>query len=155
MILMSCWEHHAEQFRYNTTSASRKDFPTDDFEVIDPGDAATATATGNKTYSALTSVFGRLNYFTKIVTCLKRMFVVTVLPNLPADIVSMFLFSAAWRISEESFFSVRLRVLCRTLNCVHRGQVGNQSIDNYLSMSTHAVVGGGTRFIYSMVLYNH
>ena len=50
-----------EQFRYNTTSASRKDFPTDDFEVIDPGDAATATATGNKTYSYLTYVFGRFN----------------------------------------------------------------------------------------------
>lgn len=78
-----------EQFRYNTTSASRKDFPTDDFEVIDPGDAATATATGNKTYSALTSVFGRLNYSYKDRYLFERMFVVTVLPNLPADIVGV------------------------------------------------------------------
>jgi TonB-linked SusC/RagA family outer membrane protein len=137
-----------EQFRYNTTSASRKDFPTDDFEVIDPGDAATATATGNKTYSALTSVFGRLNYSYKDRYLFEA--------NVRRDGSSKFArghrwgtfpsFSAAWRISEESFFSPLKSAVQNLKLRASWGKLGNQSIDNYLSMSTYAVVGGGTRF---------
>lgn len=137
-----------EQFRYNTTSASRKDFPTDDFEVIDPGDAATATATGNKTYSALTSVFGRLNYSYKDRYLFEA--------NVRRDGSSKFArghrwgtfpsFSGAWRISEESFFSPLKSAVQNLKLRASWGKLGNQSIDNYLSMSTYAVVGGGTRF---------
>ena len=38
------------------------DFPNDDFGEINAGDATTAAAEGNSTYSALASLFGRANY---------------------------------------------------------------------------------------------
>lgn len=137
-----------EQFRYNTTVASRKDFPTDDFEVIDPGDASTATATGNKTYDALISVFGRVNYSYKDRYLFEA--------NIRRDGSSKFArghrwgtfpsFSAAWRISEESFFSPLKNAVQNLKLRASWGKLGNQSIDRYLSMSTYNVVPGSTRF---------
>lgn len=137
-----------EQFRYNYTSASRKDFPNDDFQVIDPGDASTATASGNKTYSALVSVFGRINYSYKD----KYLFEA----NVRRDGSSKFAhghrwgtfpsFSAAWRISEESFF-MPLHNLIQNLKLrASWGKLGNQGIDDYLSMSTYNVVDSSTRY---------
>lgn len=137
-----------EQFRYNTTVASRKDFPTDDFEVIDPGDASTATASGNKTYDALVSVFGRVNYSYKDRYLFEA--------NIRRDGSSKFArghrwgtfpsFSAAWRISEESFFSSLKNTVQNLKLRASWGKLGNQSIDRYLSMSTYNVVPGSTRF---------
>lgn len=137
-----------EQFRYNTTVASRKDFPTDDFEVIDPGDASTATASGNKTYDALVSVFGRVNYSYKDRYLFEA--------NIRRDGSSKFArghrwgtfpsFSAAWRISEESFFSPLKNTVQNLKLRASWGKLGNQSIDRYLSMSTYNVVSGSTRF---------
>lgn len=51
-----------ETFKYSSTSASRMDFPNNDFTEIGAGDATTAAADGNSTYSALVSGFGRVNY---------------------------------------------------------------------------------------------
>lgn len=137
-----------EQFRYNTTVASRKDFPTDDFEVIDPGDASTATASGNKTYDALVSVFGRVNYSYKDRYLFEA--------NIRRDGSSKFArghrwgtfpsFSAAWRISEESFFNPLKNAVQNLKLRASWGKLGNQSIDRYLSMSTYNVVPGSTRF---------
>lgn len=137
-----------EQFRYNTTIASRKDFPNDNFEVIDPGDASTATASGNKTYDALISVFGRVNYSYKDRYLFEA--------NIRRDGSSKFArghrlgtfpsFSAAWRVSEESFFNPLKNVMQNLKLRASWGKLGNQSIDRYLSMSTYNVVPGGTRF---------
>lgn len=137
-----------EQFRYNTTAASRKDFPTDDFEVINPGDASTATASGNKTYDALISVFGRVNYSYKDRYLFEA--------NIRRDGSSKFArghrwgtfpsFSAAWRISEESFFNPLKNAVQNLKLRASWGKLGNQSIDKYLSMSTYNVVAGSTRF---------
>lgn len=137
-----------EQFRYNKTVASRKDFPTDDFEVIDPGDASTATAGGNKTYDALVSVFGRVNYSYKDRYLFEA--------NIRRDGSSKFArghrwgtfpsFSAAWRISEESFFNPLKNAVQNLKLRASWGKLGNQSIDRYLSMSTYNVVPGSTRF---------
>lgn len=137
-----------EQFRYNTTVASRKDFPNNDFEVINPGDASTATASGNKTYSALISVFGRINYSYKDRYLFEA--------NIRRDGSSKFArghrwgtfpsFSAAWRISEESFFSPLKNAVQNLKLRASWGKLGNQSIDNYLSMSTYNVIPGATRF---------
>lgn len=137
-----------EQFRYNTTVASRKDFPTDDFEVINPGDASTATASGNKTYDALISVFGRVNYSYKDRYLFEA--------NIRRDGSSKFArghrwgtfpsFSAAWRISEESFFYPLKDAVQNLKLRASWGKLGNQSIDRYLSMSTYNVVPGSTRF---------
>ncbi|MEY8609606.1 TonB-dependent receptor [Parabacteroides segnis] len=137
-----------EQFRYNTTVASRKDFPNNDFEVINPGDASTATASGNKTYSALISVFGRINYSYKDRYLFEA--------NIRRDGSSKFArghrwgtfpsFSAAWRISEESFFSPLKNAVQNLKLRASWGKLGNQSIDNYLSMSTYNVIPGSSRF---------
>lgn len=137
-----------EQFRYNTTVASRKDFPNDNFEVIDPGDASTATASGNKTYDALISVFGRINYSYKDRYLFEA--------NIRRDGSSKFArghrwgtfpsFSAAWRISEESFFNPLKNTVQNLKLRASWGKLGNQSIDRYLSMSTYNVVPGDTRF---------
>ena len=51
-----------ETFKWAYTKASRMDFPNDDFGEINAGDATTAAAEGNSTYSALASLFGRANY---------------------------------------------------------------------------------------------
>lgn len=146
-----------EQFRYNTTVASRKDFPTDDFEVIDPGDASTATASGNKTYDALVSVFGRVNYSYKDRYLFEA--------NIRRDGSSKFArghrwgtfpsFSAAWRISEESFFSPLKNTVQNLKLRASWGKLGNQSIDRYLSMSTYNVVPGSTRFICLTERFKH
>ena len=137
-----------EQFRYNTTEASRKDFPNDDFEVIDPGDASTATASGNKTYNALISVFGRVNYSYKDRYLFEA--------NVRRDGSSKFArgnrwgtfpsFSAAWRISEEPFFNSFRNAVQNLKLRASWGKLGNQSIDNYLSMSTYNVIAGSTRY---------
>lgn len=131
-----------EQFRYNTTAAARKDFPNNDFEVINPGDPSTATATGNKTYNALISAFGRLTYSYKDRYLFEA--------NIRRDGSSKFhrghrwgtfpSFSGAWRISEESFFEP-LKTSVQNLKLrASWGQLGNQSIGNYLSVSTYQVV---------------
>lgn len=137
-----------EQFRYNYTIASRKDFPNNDFEVIDPGDASTATASGNKTYSALVSAFGRVNYSYKDRYLFEA--------NVRRDGSSKFAaghrwgtfpsFSAAWRISEEAFFEPLRNAVQNLKLRASWGQLGNQSISDYLSMSTYGVVAPGTRF---------
>lgn len=130
-----------EQFRYNTTAASRKDFPTDDFEVLDPGDASTAAASGNKTYNALVSAFGRINYSYKDRYLFEA--------NIRHDGSSKFAkghrwgtfpsFSAAWRISEESFFAPVQDKIQNLKLRASWGKLGNQSISNYLSMSTYGI----------------
>ncbi|MCC8155000.1 MAG: SusC/RagA family TonB-linked outer membrane protein, partial [Tannerellaceae bacterium] len=94
-----------EQFKHNFTTATRKDFPNNDFTVINPGDPSTATAEGNKTYNALVSVFGRVNYVHNNRYLLEA--------NIRRDGSSKFYtghqwgtfpsFSAGWRISEEAF----------------------------------------------------
>ena len=77
-----------ETFKWAYTKASRMDFPNDDFGEINAGDATTAAAEGNSTYSALASLFGRANYmYMLIVTCLNLLLVMMVLPSLHVDIV--------------------------------------------------------------------
>lgn len=137
-----------EQFRYNTTSASRKDFPNDNFQVIDPGDASTATASGNKTYSALVSFFGRVNYAYKDRYLFEA--------NIRQDGSSKFArhhrwgtfpsFSAAWRISEESFFAPLSKLIQSLKLRASWGKLGNQSISDYLSMSTYSTIPSDTRY---------
>ena len=56
-------EHGSNQLEiYNAALFLQPDFPNDDFGEINAGDATTAAAEGNSTYSALASLFGRANY---------------------------------------------------------------------------------------------
>lgn len=51
-----------ETHKYKYTLGSRQDFPNNDFSEINLGDPNTAYSEGNATKSALSSVFGRINY---------------------------------------------------------------------------------------------
>jgi len=130
-----------EQFRYNMTTAARKDFSNNDFEVINGGDLSTSTASGNKTYASLVSAFGRVNYGYDNRYLFEA--------NLRHDGSSKFKrghrwgtfpsFSAAWRISEEAFFDPFKTSVQNLKLRASWGKLGNQSIGNYLSMSTYAL----------------
>ena len=129
-----------ERFSYNNTGASRKDFPNNDFEVINPGDPSTSHASGNKTYEGLVSVFGRINYGYDDRYLFEA--------NLRHDGSSKFLsgnrwgtfpsFSGAWRVSEEKFFESAKHYVQNLKVRGSWGKLGNQSIANYQGMSTYA-----------------
>lgn len=136
-----------ETHKYKYTLGSRQDFPNNDFSEINLGDPNTAYAEGNSTYAALSSVFGRINY----VFADKYLFEA----NVRYDGSSKFArghrwgvfpsFSLGWRISEENFFE-RLREYVPNLKLrASWGQLGNQQIDDYQSVSTY---GGGNAYMF-------
>lgn len=136
-----------ETFKYAITEASRQDFPNNDFEEINAGDPSTAVAGGNSSYSALASLFGRLNYDYAGRYLLEA--------NVRYDGSSRFArgnrwgifpsFSAGWRISEEAFFhSLRNRISNLKVRASY-GQLGNQNIKNHQFLST---VGSGENYLF-------
>lgn len=136
-----------ETHKYKYTLGSRQDFPNNDFSEINLGDPNTAYAEGNSTYAALSSVFGRINY----VFADKYLFEA----NVRYDGSSKFArghrwgvfpsYSLGWRISEENFFE-RLREYVPNLKLrASWGQLGNQQIDDYQSVSTY---GGGNAYMF-------
>lgn len=136
-----------ETHKYKYTLGSRQDFPNNDFSEINLGDPNTAYSEGNSTYSALSSVFGRINY----VFADKYLFEA----NVRYDGSSKFArghrwgvfpsFSLGWRISEESFFTKLKEYVSNLKLRASWGQLGNQQIDDYLSVSTY---GGGSAYMF-------
>lgn len=136
-----------ESFKYSYTTASRKDFPNNDFSEIDAGDSNTASASGNSTYSSLASLFGRVNY-----SYLDRYLVEF---NLRYDGSSKFMrgnrwgtfpsFSLGWRISEEEFFQKAKNVFSNLKIRGSWGILGNQQIDDY---QYYSVFGGGGTYLF-------
>ncbi len=139
-----------ETFRWAYTKASRKDFPNNDFSEINAGDPNTSYAEGNSTYSALASIFGRVNY----VFDDKYLFEA----NIRYDGSSKFAkgnrfglfpsFSVGWRISEEDFFE-NLRAYFPNLKIrASWGQLGNQQIADYQYYSTF---GAGDNYLFNSI----
>lgn len=136
-----------ETFKWATTSASRQDFPNNDFTEIGAGDPTTASANGNSTYSALASVFGRLNY----------VYAGRYLLEFTAryDGSSKFArghrwgffpsVSAGWRISEEAFFAPLRNTIQNLKLRASWGELGNQNIGNYQYIST---IGNGGSYLF-------
>jgi TonB-linked SusC/RagA family outer membrane protein len=133
----------AESFNWAYTQASRMDFPNNDFTEISGGDANTASASGNSTYNALVSLFGRLNYdFAG-----KYLFEA----NFRYDGSSKFArgnrygffpsFSAGWRISEEAFFESLKPYISNLKLRGSWGILGNQQISDYQYLSTYGASG--------------
>lgn len=54
--------HEAQVSTYENSSATRKNFPSNNVQAINSGDASTATNSGDKGQSALESYFGRINF---------------------------------------------------------------------------------------------
>lgn len=136
-----------ETHKYKYTKGSRQDFPNNDFSEINLGDPNTAYSEGNSIYSALSSVFGRINY----AFADKYLFEA----NVRYDGSSKFArghrwgvfpsFSLGWRISEESFFTMLKEYVSNLKLRASWGQLGNQQIDDYLSVSTY---GGGSAYMF-------
>jgi TonB-linked SusC/RagA family outer membrane protein len=133
----------AETFKYAYTLASRQDFSNNNFTEINGGDPNTSSAEGNSTLSALTSLFGRLNY----IYADKYLFEA----NFRYDGSSKFAqgsrfglfpsFSAGWRVSEEPFFE-SLKAYIPDLKIRGSwGKLGNQQIDDYQYLSTFGSSG--------------
>lgn len=136
-----------ETHKYKYTLGSRQDFPNNDFSEINLGDPNTAYSEGNSTYAALSSVFGRINY----AFADKYLFEA----NVRYDGSSKFArghrwgvfpsFSLGWRISEEAFFETLRDYVPNLKLRASWGQLGNQQIDDYLSVSTY---GGGSAYMF-------
>lgn len=127
-----------ETFKFSSTSASRMDFPNNDFTEIGAGDATTAAADGNSTYSALVSGFGRVNY-----TYANRYLVeFTARYDGSSKFARGHRFgffpsvSAGWRISEEAFFEPLRKQVSNFKLRASWGKLGNQNISNYQFLST-------------------
>lgn len=137
----------AETHKYKYTTGSRQDFPNNDFSEINAGDPNTSYAEGNSTYSSLASLFGRVNY----VFADRYLFEA----NVRYDGSSKFArghrwgvfpsFSLGWRISEEKFFENLKEYIPNLKLRASWGQLGNQEIDNYLSVSTY---GAGNAWMF-------
>lgn len=136
-----------ESFKYAFTEASRYDFPNNDFTEINAGDPTTASANGNSTYSALASVFGRLNYN------YKERYLVEFTARYDGS--SKFAkgnrwgffpsASLGWRISEEAFFQSLTAYVSNLKFRVSYGLLGNQKIDNY---QYYSLIGNGGNYMY-------
>ncbi len=133
--------HEAQERRWESLSGKRTSFFSNDIRELDNGDAATATNNGSKGSSAIESYFGRANYSFK-----NRYFITA---TYRADGSSNFgpenrwgffpSFSAAWKISNESFFN-----LSHIINNLKLrggwGKVGNQYSDPYAYGATMSIV---------------
>lgn len=136
-----------ETFKFAYTQASRMDFPNNDFEEINAGDATTASAEGGSTYSALASLFGRVNY------AYANRYLVEFTARYDGS--SKFArghrwgffpaVSAGWRISEEAFFEPLKETMQNLKLRLSWGNLGNQNISNYQYVST---IGTGGSYLF-------
>ena len=138
---MAGW--HAEKYNYTENTMERKNFPTNDLDDMNAGDAATQKNTGYSRDLAMISWFGRINYD----YAGKYLFEA----NLRADASSRFAkgnrwgyfpsFSGAWRISEEAFMENTRDWLTNLKIRASWGKLGNQNAlsDYYPWMNTYSL----------------
>ena len=147
---MAGW--HTEKYSYNENTSERKNFPNNDLTDMNAGDASTQKNSGYSRDLAMVSWFGRINYD----YAGKYLFEA----NVRADASSRFAeghrwgyfpsFSAAWRISEESFMEDAREWLGNLKLRGSYGNLGNQSaLDDYYpwmnnyALDTSYPLGGG------------
>lgn len=126
--------YHLEKYNYSENKGIRKNFPNNDLTDMNAGDAATQQSEGFTRELAMISWFARVNYD----YAGKYLFEA----NVRADASSRFSdgnrwgyfpsFSAAWRLSEESFMEGTRNWLDNLKLRVSWGLLGNQSaLDDY------------------------
>jgi TonB-dependent starch-binding outer membrane protein SusC len=129
--------HEAQVSTGEGVSATRKNFPSNNVQAIDAGDATTATNSGSKRQSAIESYFGRLNFG------YNDRYLFTA--NVRADGSSKFAAAnrwvttwsgaLAWKINNEDFF--KEVILFNELKLrVGYGLTNNQNITDYAYAST-------------------
>ena len=137
--------YHLEKYNYRENQSIRKNFPTNDLDDMNAGDAATQTNSGYTRELAMISWFARLNYDYSG----KYLFEA----NIRADASSRFSdgnrwgyfpsFSAAWRISEENFMESSRDWLDNLKIRTSWGLLGNQNAlsDYYPWLNTYQLDG--------------
>lgn len=123
---MAGW--HAEKYDYTHDESFRKNFPTNDLNDMNAGEAKTQTNKGYSRELAMLSYFARINYDYAGKYLLEA--------NVRADASSRFApgnrwgyfpsFSGAWRISEESFMEGARSWLNNLKLRTSWGELGNQ-----------------------------
>ena len=138
---MAGW--HTEKYDYTENTMERKNFPTNDLDDMNAGDAATQKNTGYTRSLAMISWFGRVNYDYAGKYLLEA--------NIRSDASSRFAdghrwgyfpsFSGAWRLSEEGFMENAKDWLSNLKLRASWGLLGNQDAlsDYYPWMSTYNV----------------
>lgn len=133
--------YHLEKYNYAENTGYRKNFPNNDLTDMNAGDASTQQASGYTRELAMISWFGRINYD----YANKYLFEA----NIRADASSRFAegnrwgyfpsFSAAWRLSEESFMENSRDWLNNLKIRASWGLLGNQSAlsDYYPWLNTY------------------
>lgn len=140
----------AESSDWCYTTAGRYDFPNNEFTEIDAGDSSTSWSNGNSIYSALVSLFGRINYSYND----RYLFEF----NLRYDGSSKFArghrfglfpsFSVGWRISEEKFFENLKEYIPQMKLRTSWGKLGNQQIADFQYYSTF---GAGLNYLFDTI----
>ena len=137
--------YHLEKYNYYETGAVRKNFPTNGLTDMNAGDVSTQTNSGYSRELAMISWFGRVNYD----YAGKYLFEA----NIRADASSRFAsgnrwgyfpsFSAAWRLSEESFMEGARSWLDNLKIRASWGLLGNQNAlsDFYPWLLTYNIDG--------------
>ena len=141
--------YHAERYHYHGLSGERKNFPGNELTDMNAGESATATNGGYSRDLNMLSYFARVNY-----DLMGRYLFEA---NLRADASSRFAkghrwgyfpsFSAAWRISEESFMENTKGWLNYLKIRASWGILGNQDAlnDYYPAVNTYNI-GGVSNF---------
>lgn len=132
LIVNSTLGHEIEESSWEGVSAGRRNFPSNNVRELSAGDASTATGSSFSGGSSIQSVFARVNLR------YDERYLLT--GTMRADASSKFgpenrwgyfpSFSAAWRISNESFFNVE--AITELGLRAGYGMVGNEGIGNYL-----------------------
>ena len=123
----------AQKSSWEGTEVTKKEFASNDIQVLSEGNDETSQTNGWKDASALASYFGRFNY------AFDNRYLLTF--TMRADGSSKFgpnnkwgyfpSGSVAWRVSNESFMDNLEAIYSMKLRAGY-GEVGNQAIDNYL-----------------------
>ncbi|RFS24474.1 TonB-dependent receptor [Chitinophaga silvatica] len=140
--LMAGYNNESSTYQY--LKAARKNFPTDDLRQLDAGSPSIQYANGTKNGWALMSYFGRLNYNFKDRYLLEANLRYDGSSRLtPASRWAAFpSFSAAWRVTEESFMkNLQLSWLDNLKLRGSWGKLGNQNIGNYPYQSILSFTG--------------
>lgn len=122
-----------QAYDYRYISAYRNKFPNNELYEINAGSTAQGTQNGSGSQSSLLSYFGRANYNYRGKYLLEANFRYDGSSRFPEDNRwGLFpSFSAAWRVSEESFFQNAVPWLDNFKLRGSWGKLGNQSIGDY------------------------
>lgn len=123
----------SQSYYYNDISAYRNRFPNNEITQINAGSTAQSTNGGAASANKLASYFGRLNYNFQEKYLFETNFRYDGSSRFPDNNRWGFFpsASAAWRISEESFFKDNISTINNLKLRFSWGELGNQSIGDY------------------------